>query len=529
MVRTVHRFGKVLAACAVLLVSAQTLVSAGSADVGITPAYPDEGNSRSKIIFIMTLEPGETGTNGVRLINSGTEKRTLQVYPVDGSSSVDGSFSCRQESEDRKEVGMWVNLSEDTVSIEPGAQKVVDFDVTVPDGTSPGEHNGCIAVQDLQNVPAQSGEGILLGFRSAIRLAVTVPGDIIKKLELKEIKISQNEGKYEVMPLVKNTGNVSLDVKSYIQLESIFKQKTPIKSDSTCPVVPGATQSCGYSFERPYWGGIYRAHVSMSYNSDPNDGIGQNTSKQTKIRKDSSLFFMMPDPLAALAELAVLATVAWLAITPFRRRVRRKRIMRSWEKHLVEDSAETIMSIAAVRGAKWRRIAKMNHLRAPYTLRLGQTIIVPKPKSVKQRRQRRQRKSELDWFLDDQVTSTPTEPAQAPQETPQAATPVQQTQEPKHVAPQAPSRPPEPSPDTWVTPGSDTSETYDENYVDWREGANPTELQDIETRLGDYTAVPRLRSYSTEVGSKAKKSAKSSKATISKKTPKRQAKPKKRK
>ena len=503
-------------ALVVLSVSLVPVVLAGSADVGIEPAYPVEGNTRSSSIFIMMLKPETTGTNGIRLINSGKDAHTVKIYPVDAASSVSGSFSCRQQAEARKQVGSWVTLSKDTLTLEPGAQEVVDFTVVVPKGTSPGEHNGCIAVQDLASLPAKTGEGILLGFRSAIRLAVTVPGKIVKKLSFLRVDVTRTkDGNYQVSPVAKNTGNVSLDVKSYAQLESIFGQKTPVKSDSTCPIIPGSTTTCGYTFERPYWGGLYMAHISLSYNADPKDGLGQAVNNQTRFRKDSAYFFALPDPLAGLAELAVVAILLWFIITPFRRRIRRKRIVRKWEKYIVVEG-DTIMAIAAARGAKWRRIVRFNHLRAPYALQAGQVIIAPKVREAKLRKiKKRKHRSELDWVLDTEKSvtaeSAETEVAQDTSNTPTPegtdfVSPREQAQRTaietsvrpdSSVQPRARSQPS----NNWINPvytPPEEADTYDEDFVDWRDGADPDELEKIESRLGDYRSMPSLRSQIVE-------------------------------
>jgi LysM repeat protein len=434
MVRIIRRTCLGVTAFAVFLLSFSPVVFAS--DVGIEPAYPVEGNVRSESIFIMSIEPEETGKNGIRLINSDKVAHTVEIYPTDGSSSVDGAFSCRQKSEALKEVGSWVALSKQNVTLEPSQKTVVDFTVTVPKGTGPGEHNGCIAVQDLSSVPAKSGSGVLLGFRSAIRLAVTVPGDIVKQLSFMAVKVESGEGgAIMVKPVAKNTGNVSLDVKSYSQIESIFGQKSEVKTNTNCPVVPGATlASCYSTFERPYWGGIYKAQTSLSYNADPNDGIGEKVQKQKRVSKESSYFIAWPDPVAALAEVVALLALIWLLVTPLRRKLRRRRIIQNWEKYVVQNG-DTIMSIAAARNAKWKRIAKLNHLKAPYALEPGRVLVVPKPQTGKPERLKKKRQNELDWILggdqptpparphsiDDQTQVAPGQPAHVP--APQAPTP----------------------------------------------------------------------------------------------------------
>ena len=458
-------------------------VWAAASDVGIEPAVVDEHNPRTQSIFIMSVKPGEQGKNGVRLVNSGKSSHTVNVYAVDGTTSVDGSFSCRQKAEPVKLVGGWVQLEKQDVTLEPGEQTVVNFTVDVPKGVEPGEHNGCIAVQDQANLPAKTGEGILLGFRSAIRLAVVTPGKIVKKLELKRVDVTrQKTGEYQVSPIAHNTGNVSLDVKSYAQLFSVFGQQSVLKSDATCPVMPGATMACPYTFEQPYWGGIYKAKTSLLYNTDPNTVVGQTTHEQLRVSKDSAWFFARPALPAALAEVSVLVVLVWLIATPIRRVIRRRRIIKRWEKYVVQ-TGDTLMTIAAARGASWRNIAKHNHIKAPYIVEVGRPIIVPKPKQTKmQRSVKKSKKSEIDWF-DDEL-ATPNVPVQ---QAASEATPPVRTEA---VRPQ----PSATLPTDWISPreSSYDLEEYDEDFVDWREGADRREVVSIEHRLQGYAATPRL-------------------------------------
>jgi hypothetical protein len=53
----------------------------------------------------------------------------------------------------------------------------------VPENAGVGEHNGCILIQEKkQKTDGQTG--VSLSVRTGIRLVVTVPGDIVRKLEI---------------------------------------------------------------------------------------------------------------------------------------------------------------------------------------------------------------------------------------------------------------------------------------------------------------------------------------------------------
>lgn len=509
MRNTVRKGGILFLSVIVALSVFAPSVFASSADVGIEPAYPRADNERTQSIFIMQLKPEESAKDGLHLVNSGKEAHTVEIYATDSSYSVDGSFSCRQHAEDVKDVGTWVKLDKTDVTLQAGEQVVVDFNVSVPKGTSPGEHDGCIAVQDKVNLPATSGSGVLLGFRSAVRLAVTVPGKIIKKLDIVRVEIKHvaNRG-VSVSSIARNSGNVSLDVTARAQLVSLFGQESAVKSDATYPIMQGSTTGWAYVFNGAYWGGIYKARTSLSYNADPNAGLGQGTSSQQRVRKDSGWFVVLPDPLAAVAELAAVGAVIWLIATPIRRRLHRRYVIKNWQKHIVGEG-ETLALIAKARGAKWKKIARQNHIKAPYIVEPGRTIMVPKQSTTTKKSKPKKRvkavRSELDWLADEE--QVPVEPVQQVTTVPPVertpVAPVDVVEQPEQVGWQSPqqvavydstdtptSRVEQSRQPTSVNPLFPEPENAD--LPDWRDGASEDELRQFGV-LGDSSSVPLLQ------------------------------------
>ncbi|MCA9327016.1 DUF916 domain-containing protein [Candidatus Saccharibacteria bacterium] len=290
---------------ALLLSTHAQLVFAASGSIGIVPAYPQTGNQRSKGIFIHTLNGGDTAEDGVKIFNYTDEERTVVLGAVDSIAASDGSFSCKQNTEKRVAVGTWVQLSEEKVVIPAKSNVTVGFTITVPKDAGPGEHDGCITAQDTKNFAPKSGQGVLLGFRNAIRMAITVPGDLVKKLSYQRVDIQRTDsGNYTVSPVLKNEGNVSLDVTTRVQLRGMFGGKSEIKT-ANYPIIQEATTGWPFEFKRPFWGGIYRAYTSVSYNANPEDGLGVNTADQRKIRQDTGYFIMLPAPQAMTVELGI--------------------------------------------------------------------------------------------------------------------------------------------------------------------------------------------------------------------------------
>jgi hypothetical protein len=346
--------------------------------IGGRPAHPRADNPRSQSIFIFQLKPGQTASDGVQIINNTSEQKTIAVYPVDSVLSSDGAFSCAQAAEAKQGVGKWISLAESSVTLEPNSNQVVPFTITAPTSASVGEHDGCIAIQDnSSDKTVAKTNGVNLSFRSAIRVAATIPGKIVKSLSLQKVETSRlDNGNFQVTPTAKNDGNVSLDTKFTTTLQSVFGGSTG-QSQGTYPTLPHSSASWNFELKRPFWGGWYRANVAATYNSDTSASLGQKTANDSKtIQRTSAVFFVAPAPLAAVVEVLILLAIILVVWWLLRRRRHVVHVSRHWEMYKVKGK-ESLAAVASKHDTTWKQLARVNKLKPPYELTAGQEIKVP--------------------------------------------------------------------------------------------------------------------------------------------------------
>ncbi len=150
---------------------------------GGRPAYPRADNPRTESIFIHTLEPGAVQKEGITVINNSSETKTVLVYAADSTPSTGGAFACKQFAEEQTDVGSWVKLTKNEIKLGAGTTQLIPFTITVPENAGVGEHNGCILIQEKKE--KKDGQpGVNLSIRTGLRLAITIPGDIERKLEI---------------------------------------------------------------------------------------------------------------------------------------------------------------------------------------------------------------------------------------------------------------------------------------------------------------------------------------------------------
>lgn len=520
---------------ALLLFTHVPVATAETGSIGIIPAFPKEGNLRSHSIFIHTLKGGESVDDGVRVYNYTKESRTVKIDAVDSIAASDGSFSCKQNSEDKTEVGAWVTVSSKEVTIPAETNELVTFTINVPKGVDPGEHGACITAQDTKNMGSKEKSGIILGFRNAIRMAITVPGKIVKKLTIMKIDVGRNEkGNYTVSPVSHNGGNVSLDVTSRVQLRGMFGEETKVQS-ATYPVIARATTGWAFEFKQPFWGGFYRAYTSIAYDADPSSGLGDKTGKEQKVRKDTGYFFMMPTPKALAVELAVPLLIIFAIFTFLRRRYLRKVAPKKLLKYTVAEG-DTIVSIAQAHGVKWKRLARVNGLKVPYLLVEGETVYIPKRGRLPKKPKRL--KAEEDWLVEktvrqepkatsgkklEHIEKHPVTGTKSATELAEESVPVQND----WISPRSAS-PSYPHAARSYVPNPQFPEPDDSDFPDWREGATDEELMHLGV-LKDSASIPKLQNTfevdaETEESAPKKKSAPKTRKKPAKKKTKRTAK-----
>jgi hypothetical protein len=381
MVKSLTAF--VLALATLVLIPASTVLAADSGSVGGKPANPKADNPRSKSIFIYDLKAGQSASDGVRVVNTGSKAKSVHLYPVDGLLASGGSFSCKQEVEDRADVGAWIKLQSEHITVPGNSDVVVPFNVTLPSRVDVGEHDGCIAIQEEGQKSSTSGNGVALTFRTAIRVAVTVPGKITKSLQFESIKTGSAEGGNVVItPTIRNTGNVSLDTRLKSELTPILGVRTS-QDNGSYPILPRSKASWNLELKRPFWGGLYKAKVSATYSTYPTSGLGVSKGAMKTISSTSGLLFVAPAPAALGIELLILALVAAGIAYLLRRRMHHRQVRRHWQSYTVKDG-DTINKVAHRFDVSWKRLAKANKLRAPYTLESGRQLRVPPTENIKE-------------------------------------------------------------------------------------------------------------------------------------------------
>ncbi len=360
-----------------LLIASPVASAVEYGGVGGAPANPLASNPRTKSIFVYSLKPQQQVSDGIKIYNTTNKQRTISVYAVDSVLASGGAFSCAQQADPKLDVGNWIQLASNQVVLQANSSQVIPFTITAPKTADAGEHDGCITIQDTSMTASTSAtNGVVLGFRSAIRVVVTIPGKIVKQLSISGVDISKlKDGSYLVTSIGRNGGNVSLDTDVQVQLINILGGKVA-HSGGTYPILAHSSARWDFSFKRQSWGGWYRATTTATYNSDPASGLGQNNGDKKTVKLSSAAVYMAPSGLALLAELFGVLLIVSAVVLQVRRYKQRRHIAQVWQEYTVKNH-ETIQELAKRHNVSWKAIAKANKLSPPYHLEKGQKLQLP--------------------------------------------------------------------------------------------------------------------------------------------------------
>ena len=287
-----------------LLLSPISGKAAEDGEMAIYPANWDGKNETTKYWFIYSLDKGQDYKDQVVVENTGDESFTAKIYPVDALTTKDGAFALENEDESRDEIGKWVTLSENELELNPGEKKMIDFSINIPNDVSVGEHIGGIIVE---NMKIKAGKQINLKTRVGVRIYETVPGEVIKKIDVTNLKAKGFFNNiwslfydYTISYDLINNGNVQLKPKVDMDLSSdwfgsVFKENKEVNGS----IFPGKQISLENQINKNLFFGPYKATINVNQEGMPPLQV-------------SHSFWVWPWKLIVLATLILVGLISWV-------------------------------------------------------------------------------------------------------------------------------------------------------------------------------------------------------------------------
>jgi hypothetical protein len=325
--------------------------------------------------------PGTTVTDSILLRNLGNNTETVKLYAADATSNQAGSFSPKMENDQQKGLGNWTRLSANEVTLAPDETREVSFQIKIPQEIAPGQYFGSIIVEQINNECAvsqavsNSCEGnIQIKTRTGNRIYLTIPGETKHDIKLQNLRWKKTDSNsvHFTFNFV-NNGNIAFEPRAVIQLYDNWGNKISTLESKLGKSLPMTSISPSMEWKYGQNFGDFTAKVEIYY-LEQDQGRFDNLRGTVLNEKDEVKIFIFPWLLFVWGiSLTVLLSSVYFA---------RKFLIRRQLRHCFDYTVEkdqNLIDLAERFQVKWKTIARINKLKAPYVLHENQLLKIPQP------------------------------------------------------------------------------------------------------------------------------------------------------
>ncbi len=343
-----------------------------SADYTVVPAPPYERQ------FNIEAEPGSRQSASVIIKNIGNKAVSLNLYGADATQSAQGTFALTTNTAEQRHIGTWITFEEPEVTVPAGEEITVPFILEIPDSATPGSYAGGIAVENMNGISGKTTEetpSVSISSRFIVRMYVSIPGEKIHQYEWKDFSYSySSENSHAKVTFeVSNTGNTILLVDPKVELDGFPALKQPVIELPTATIQPGTqSQTIDLRLTEKPPAGFYLTTGTLTFSE-----LDIVNNKKMNSETESRQLMINLTPWYFIAIIIIVILV--LIFVPLVLYLRSKAYYKKCVSYTVAEN-DTVITIAKDRGVKWEKIAKLNKLKPPYTLEVGQHILIPPKK-----------------------------------------------------------------------------------------------------------------------------------------------------
>jgi len=166
-----------------------------------------EGKSNGEF-FDIELEAGaSTVVKGVFGNGSAVPVQAV-LYAADVIPAVNGGFAMGDAETPVTEPTTWLDFPTIPVDFDAGEAFELSFSVSVPIGTPPGQYITGVTVETAEATTVPGESGILVKYRLATPVLITVPGEVTPRFDVSDVGVSVDEFTTTIVGTIENTGNI---------------------------------------------------------------------------------------------------------------------------------------------------------------------------------------------------------------------------------------------------------------------------------------------------------------------------------
>lgn len=354
---------------------AGTVFALGQVTITVKNPDPFLGNHSQ---FIYDKEPGSVIEDIASIKNFSDEVSTVKIYAVDATTTESGNFILTFKDDKQEWIGQWTEISTDTITLNPKESVDIPFKITLPEKATPGQYLGGIVIEESSDKGIETdgserekGTSVSVQTRIGARVYLTIPGEIIEDIKLANVEVVKDiRAVTKFYFTIENNGNVSYTPYARINIyDTVGNLYETIEQQlGTSP--PHSVIKPSIKMKKRPIIGNFTADIDITYErSFMNTELhGTPLSESTQIK-----FMAMPWFLIFIGALILFLIIGANTC--------RKIIRSSYLENSVEykiQHGEDLISLAESRDLSWRKLAKYNKIKAPYIIKEGDIIKVPK-------------------------------------------------------------------------------------------------------------------------------------------------------
>lgn len=194
----------------------------------LSPAGSLEADSASeRPDLTYEADAGAVIEDAVTVFNFGTVQLTFRIYATDAFNNAEGQFDLLTGDQQPVDVGSWVTIAQEMVTVPPGKQVTIPITIKVPDGAAPGDHTGAILASNQSTAVGPDG-AVTLDRRTGTRLYLRVNGPLFPELAVANVETTYHHalnslaGSADVKYRIENRGNVRLGGTASVSIAGPF-------------------------------------------------------------------------------------------------------------------------------------------------------------------------------------------------------------------------------------------------------------------------------------------------------------------
>lgn len=266
---------------ALVLSLALALVGVGAAAAPVGPLKQAEGDitwsvqpantvNGTRTQFEYSTDPGTQVVDYVVVANRGETAAEFSIYATDATNDVEtGAFGLLPSDVPPTDIGAWITMDVDSVTLQPGQESTIPFNLLIPSDATPGDHVAGI-IASITTTANDGGTTVNLEQRVGARVYLRVSGDVAASTEISGISTSFTPelnpfafGRLTLDYSVRNTGNVRVDVMQEVQITGPFG--IPLAEITPQPLVDLLPrQTVGVSADVPQIAALFLAFSTIT-------------------------------------------------------------------------------------------------------------------------------------------------------------------------------------------------------------------------------------------------------------------------